>query len=201
MLQALDALVRGRGLARTVELARGRLVERVDQERGLAAAGDAGDAGEETERDLGGDVLEIVAARTDHPQGPSQVRGPPLRNRNRALAREIFAGDRRGRGHEIRDAALRDDLTAVDPGAGADVDHVIGGADRILVVLDHQHRVAEVAQALERLEQPRVVALMQPDRGLVQNVEHAGEPRADLRGEPDALALAAGERAGRARRA
>jgi hypothetical protein len=87
----------------------------------------------------------------------------------------------------------------VDPGAGADVDHMIGRADRILVVLDHQHRVAEVAQTLERLEQPRVVALMQPDRGLVQHVEHAGEPRADLRGEPDALALAAGECAGRAR--
>src|SRR4029077_6757689 len=93
MLQALDALVRGRGLARAVELAGGCLVERVDQERGLAAPGDAGDASEETERDLGGDVLKIVAARTDHPQGPSQVRGPPLRYRNRALAREVFAGD------------------------------------------------------------------------------------------------------------
>ena len=33
-------------------------------------------------------------------------------------------------------------------------------------------------------------------RGLVQHVEHAGEAGADLRGEPDALALAAGERAG-----
>ena len=54
----------GRSL-RVVELARDRLVERVDQQRRLAAAGHAGDAGEQAERDLGGDVLEVVAARVD----------------------------------------------------------------------------------------------------------------------------------------
>ena len=51
--------------AGAVELARDRLVERVDQQRRLAAAGDAGDAGEQAERDLGGDVLQVVAARVD----------------------------------------------------------------------------------------------------------------------------------------
>ena len=61
------------------------------------------------------------------------------------------------------------------------------------------HRVAEVAQALQRLEQPGVVALVQADRRLVEHVEHAGQARADLRGEPDALALAARQRAGGAR--
>ena len=54
---------------------------------------------------------------------------------------------------------------------------------------------------LQRFEQPRVVALVQADRRLVEHVEHAGEARADLRGQPDALALAAGQRAGAARRA
>ena len=37
---------------------------------------------------------------------------------------------------------------------------------------------------------------MQTDRGLVQDVEHPDEPAADLRGQPDALGLAAGKRAG-----
>ena len=92
-----------------------------------------------------------------------------------------------------------DDLAAVDAGAGADVDDVVGGADRVLVVLDDEDGVAEIAQALERLEQARVVALMQADRRLVEHVEHAGEARADLRGEADALALAARQRAGGAR--
>ena len=82
-------------------------------------------------------------------------------------------------------------MAAMRAGARPHVDQVVGGADRFLVMLDHQHRVAEIAQAGERLQQPVVVALVQADRRLVQHVEHAGQARADLRGEPDALALAA----------
>ena len=52
---------------------------------------------------------------------------------------------------------------------------------------------------MQRFQEPRIVALVQPDRGLVEHVEHAGQAGADLRGEPDALALAAGQRAGGAR--
>ena len=87
----------------------------------------------------------------------------------------------------------------MDAGAGADVEHVVGGADRVLVMLDHDDGVAEVAQALQGFEQARVVALVQADRGLVQHIEHAGQAGADLRGQPDALALAAGQGAGGAR--
>ena len=115
------------------------------------------------------------------------------------FAGEILAGQRVRRGDDVLRRALRDDLAAMDAGAGADVDDVVGGADGVLVVLDHDHGVAEVAQPLQRFEQPRVVALVQADRRLVEHVEHAGQARADLRGEPDALALAAGQRAGGAR--
>jgi hypothetical protein len=90
-------------------------------------------------------------------------------------------------------------MTAMNPGAGADIDHVIGPADRVLVMLDDEHRVAEVAQVDEGLEQPLIVALMEPDRRLVQHIEHPGQSRADLRGEPDPLALAARQRARGAR--
>jgi hypothetical protein len=65
-------------------------------------------------------------------------------------------------------------------------------------VLDHDHRVAEIAQALQRAEQARVVALVQADRGLVEDVHHADQPRADLAREADALRLAARERVGAA---
>ena len=79
----------------------------------------------------------------------------------------------------------------MDAGTGADVEHVVGGADGVLVVLDHDHGIAEVAQPFQRLKQPRIVALVQPDRGLVEHIEHAGQAGSDLRGKPDALALAA----------
>ena len=81
-------------------------------------------------------------------------------------------------------------------GAGADVDDVVGEADRVLVVLDDDHGVADVAQARERAEQALVVALVQADRGFVEHVHHADQARADLRGQADALRFAAGQRVG-----
>ena len=71
-------------------------------------------------------------------------------------------------------------------------------ADRFLVVFDHQHGVAEVAQVLERAQQSLVVALVQADRRLVEDVHDAGQARAHLAGEPDALRFAAGQRLGAA---
>ncbi len=66
-------------------------------------------------------------------------------------------------------------------------------------MLHHDHGVAELAQAPQRVEQPRIVALVQADRRLVEHIEHAGEAGADLRRQPDALALAARQRARGAR--
>ena len=75
-----------------------------------------------------------------------------------------------------------------------EVHHVVGGANGLLVVLDHEHGVAEVAQALERVEEPPVVPLVKADRRLVEDVEHADQAGADLGGEPNALPLASRQR-------
>ena len=79
-------------------------------------------------------------------------------------------------------------------GAGAEVDQMVGGEHRALVVLDDDHRVAEVAQPLQRRDQPLVVALVEPDRRLVEDVQHPDEARPDLRRQPDSLRLAARQR-------
>ena len=97
---------------------------------------------------------------------------------------------------DLRGGALRDDPPAVLAGARAEVDEVVGRAHRLLVVLDHDHRVAEVAQPLERRDQLGVVALVQADRGLVEDVQHAHQRGADLGRQADALRLAAGQRRG-----
>ena len=104
-----------------------------------------------------------------------------------------------GARRDVRRRPLGDDLAAMHAGARADVDDVVGLADRLLVVLDDDDRVAGVAQVLQRRQQPAVVALVQPDRRLVEHVEHARQPGADLARQPDPLALAARQRAGVAR--
>ena len=91
------------------------------------------------------------------------------------------------RGHQLAAQAAR---------AGAQVDHVVGALDGLGVVLHHQHRVAHVAQLRQRFQQAAVVARVQADGGLVEHVQHAAQLGADLRGQADALRLAAGERGG-----
>ena len=198
MLQPLDPVMLARMQARAVEPAGQRLVERLDDQGRFAAARDAGDAGEGAERNIDGDVLQIVGPRAD------DAEASPRAGRRRRCAGigiwrmpdQIWPGQAVRVLHHLVRRAGGDDLAAIDPGARPHVDQIVGGADRLLVMLDHQHGIAEVAQPLQRLQQPGIVALMQADGGLVQHIEHAGEAGADLGGQPDALALAAGERAG-----
>jgi hypothetical protein len=151
------------------------------------------------ERNFGGDVLQVVAARADDLEQLAVRPCARLPARRSACGRRDIAGEAGRVGHDLFRRALGDDFAAMDAGAGAHVDHMVGGADRVLVVLDHDHGVAEVAQALQRFEQAVVVALVQADGGLVEHIEHAGQAGADLRGQADALALAARQRAGGAR--
>ena len=51
----------------------------------------------------------------------------------------------------------------------------------ILVMLDNDQRIPLVPQVFERIQQPIVVPLMQPDARLIQNVEHPHQTRANLR--------------------
>ncbi len=201
-LDALDAVVHGGMLARAVELLGQRLVERLDDQRRLAAARDAGDAGEGAERQFDGDVLQIVGPSVDDADLLPLVAGAALGwDGNLPDAGEVLAGDALGIGHHRLGLALGDDMAAMDAGRRPHVDEVVGAADGVLVMLDDDDRVAEIAQPLQRLQEPGIVALVQPDRRLVEHVEHAGEARADLRGEADALALAARQRARGARQA
>ena len=62
---------------------------------------------------------------------------------------EVAAGGRPGRDQAV-DRALEDDGAAVRAGARAHVDDVVGDPDDLRVVLDDEHRVALVAQALEQ---------------------------------------------------
>src|SRR3984893_10931916 len=196
-LDPLEPTQRRRLLAGVVEAFGERLVERLDDQGRFAAARDAGDAAKGAERDLGGDALQIVAAGVEDAEDlPRVADAADQWDRNLAHADEILAGDAVGARHDRFRGALGDDMPAMDPSTRSHIDDPIRGADRLFVVLDDDNRVAEVAQPLQGPQEAPVVALMQPDRGLVEDIEPSGRPGADLRGQPDALTLAAGERSG-----
>src|SRR5258708_32600311 len=65
---------------------------------------------------------------------------------------------------QLTDTALCDQRAAALARAGADVDHMVGAADRVFVVFDDDERVALVTELGQRLEQDLGVARMLPDR-------------------------------------
>ena len=119
----------------------------------------------------------------------------PRRDRDRAPSREEVARHRALRPHHLLRSALGDDLAAVL-------------ARRLAPCRRPSRRRASSARRarrrerccrapfsrLQRRDQAVVVALVEADRRLVEDVEDADELRADLRREPEPLRLAARER-------
>src|SRR5882762_8945828 len=98
----------------------------------------------------------------------------------------------------LLERTCRHDLAAVTAGARAQIYDIVRSADRFLIVLHDQYRVAEIAQLFEGREQARIVALMQADRRFVEDVQDADEAAPDLCREADPLRLAARESHSRA---
>ena len=92
--------------------------------------------------------------------------------------------------------AFDDHLAAEPASPGPKVDHIVGGPNGVLVMFDDQDRVAEIAEFFQGLEEPVVVALVEPDAGLVEDIEHSDQSGPDLGREPDPLRLAARQRSG-----
>ncbi len=172
-----------------------RLVKHVLHERALAGSAHPGHARQDAQRDRHVDPLEVVAAGAlDLEALIASGDAPARRDRDRLPAREVAS---RQRGRALEDAGegpLVDDPPAVPARAGAEVHHVVRLAHHLRLVLHHEDRVAEVAQSLEDTDQPPVVARVQTDAGLVEDVERVDQGGSERRGEVHPLDLAPGER-------
>ena len=109
------------------------------------------------------------------------------------FAGQILSGQAFGRFAKVFERSLRDDFAAANPRPRTEIDDVIGRAHRFLVVFDDDHRVSLVAEVLEAVEQQAVVARVQADRRLVEDVNHSDESATNLGREANALAFSTGE--------
>ena len=188
-LGAFDGAVQARLGHRPVEALGEGAVEDVVHEGRFAGAGDSRHRGEGADRDRGVDVAEVVGARPEHADLPARD-APRLGKGDLELAPDVAAGQAAVQG---RGRALVHHAAAQAARSFAEVHDPVGGADRLLVVLHHHHRVAVIADALEGCDEPLVVALVQAHRGLVEDVQDALHAGPDLGGQADAVGLAAGE--------
>src|SRR5215510_6925197 len=193
VLGSLDPVVRARALLGAVEHLGQRAIEDVVHQGGLPRTRHPRHRGEGAEGNLHRHALEVVLTRVmdDHVLGVGRAAGN--RNGDLLYSGEELAGERGRMSGDLLRRAHRDHVTAQLSRAGAQIHHEVGGADGLLVVLHHEHGVAEIAEPLQRVEEPAVVALVEPDARLIEDVEDADQARADLRGEADALPLAARE--------
>ena len=176
---------------RAVQLCGERAIQNVVDQGRFSGTGNAGDHREQTERNRHVDIFQVVAVRAEN-RDRLTVRAAALgRHGDLRLPRQVLAGERSGIRGDFLGRAGRPPDTRPLSRARAEIHHVIRAANRFLVVLDDQHRVAQIAQSFQSGEQAAVVAGMQADRRLVQHVEHAAQSRADLRCQANPLRFAA----------
>ncbi len=111
-------------------------------------------------------------------------------------AGKIGSGDAAARSEHGGNLTLKYNISPASAGLGADFDHMIGGTDHRLVVLDDDNRVASVGQRADDAEESVDVARVQADGRLVEDEEGVDERGAEAGGEIDPLDLAAREGAG-----
>ena len=80
--------------------------------------------------------------------------------------------------------------------AGPDIDQIISSANDLFLVLDHEQRIAFVAQIVHHAHQLADVARMQSDAGLVHDEECVHKRCAKTGREVDALDFSAAQRPG-----
>jgi len=73
------------------------------------------------------------------------------------------------------------------PRIRAHVDHIIGMEHHLLVVFHHNHRIAGIAEFFKGVDEPEIIAVVQADARLIENIEDVDQLGSDLGGQPDAL--------------
>ena len=174
LLQPLDVIVIARRIAGAVQVTGEGLVQRFQRQGRFAGARDPRHTGHDPHREVDRHVVEVVGAGALNADGLAGLAGAALGGHfDLALAGEVLAGDGGFGLLHLRWRAFGHHGAAVDAGARAHVDQIVGRADGIFVVFDHQHGITQIAQPRQGFKQAVVVALVQPDRRLIQHVEHA----------------------------
>ena len=176
LIEIFDAdefVVRAGSSLRAVQLSGQLLIQDLIDKRGLARTRNTRDTGQRAERNREIRVLEVVHRAALDGQRFAVALAPNFGHRNEFFARKVLSGDRFLAFEQLVYRALEHDLAAVAARARADIHNVVSCKHGVLVVLDHDERVAEVAQPPQGRKQLVVVALVQTDGRLVEDIQHA----------------------------
>ena len=138
--------------------------------------------------------MQPARLEVDTPQ-VKHVIGARLQARGDARAtREVRPDERGGVRRDLGHAPLRDHAPAAGARIGTHLDDVVGRAEHLDVVVDHDHGVAVGHEVAHDAQETLDVRRVQADRGLVHHVEDSRGAVPHRARELDALALAGRER-------
>ena len=163
--------------------------DHVEHERGLAAARHARDGDQAAGGNVHVETTEVVAARLPDADARHEHARASLADRPGAVA-QVAPGGRRLHAPDRLGRTGRHHLPALLTRARPKIHDVVGRANDVRVVLDHEDGVSGIAKPPHQREEPCGVARVKASRRLV---EHVGDPRqaaAHLRRQSHALRLA-----------
>ena len=193
IIYTLDTVVGHRLLQRAVEVLRENRLQCLVDKRRLARSAHARHHDELAQRKLYVNILQVVALRTAYHDALAVALASLGRYLYLTHSVKVVGGDGVLLKH-LSGRSLEHNLATTNARLRTNVNDIIGIEHHVAVVFYHNHGVAHVAQLLQRVDKTIVVALMQTDARLVEDVEHVDELRTDLSGKANTLALAAGKR-------
>ena len=119
-------------------------------------------------------------------------------NGNTQFTGQVLASDGSLAVENILQAALSNHLATMDTGTRANIDNMVSSANSLFIMFYDNHRVADIAQVSEGVQQPLVVPLVQANGGFIKNIHDSHQSRAYLAGKADTLGLTAGQGVGAA---
>ena len=139
-------------------------------QRTFAGACHAGDAAHHAQRQLDGNILQVVQVgvlQQEEVLGGSHLlldgaRRAEHRARKRLTVQQLLVG------------ALKDDFAALHSGTWTHIDDMVGDFDDLLVVLHEDDGVAVILELLHRLLHQQNVVVVETHAGLVEDVHHIG---------------------------
>ena len=173
ILDADEFVMRTGTSLRAVQLRCQLFVQDFIDERGLARTRNAGHTGERAKRNGKVRMREVVHRTAFDRDALAVAFAPNFGHRNEFFARKVLSGDRFLAFEQLVYRALEHDLAAVAARARTDIHNVVSCKHGVLVVLDHDERVAEVTQPPQGRKQLVVVALVQTDGRLVKDIQYA----------------------------
>ena len=193
IFQPLDILMLARPPLGSVQVCRQPFIQDLIDQGGFTRTGHTGDHGHLAQGNFHIHMLQVVFAGIQNLQALPIAFPAVLGYLDFFAAGKIISGDTPLYLANVLHTAGGYHLAPVDAGPRADIHQKIRLAHGILIVFHHDQGVPHIPQMLEGSDQLVVIPLVQADAGLVQHIQHPGEGAADLGGQPDPLAFAAGK--------